>query len=137
MAITEIIEFARERGCDVARRGEAHAIKIDASPLSVEVMVPDDVLEWFVAVSDSTGREIYSEWCDHFPDQGDEDLNAEMTASVRAFISAIRPGCLRVVQPESGPFFTQLEALVDEAWVPIWQPSGRLTGRPPPTTVAS
>jgi len=136
MAITEIIEFARERGCDVARRGEAHAIKIDASPLSVEVLVPDEALEWLVTVRDAGGREIYSEWCDHFPDEGTEDLGAEMASSVRSFISAIRPGCLRVVTPESGPWLVQLEAFLDDSWVPIWEPSGRLTARPPQTTVS-
>jgi hypothetical protein len=134
MAITEIIDFARARGCDVARRDDAHAIKIDASPLSVEVLLPDEALEWFVMVRDAGGREVYSEWCDHFPEQGTEDLDAEMASSVRSFISAIRPGCLRVVKPESGPWTMQLEAFLDETWVPIWEPSGRLTARPPTTT---
>ena len=123
MTTTEILELAGRLGYAVVSQPDSHAIRVNVAPYSVEVVLPEAVFEWFVTVRDANGHELFSDWCDHY-DAPDAELDAERTSAVGAFLRALEPGCLRVIEPEAGSARPSLEVRIDGSWVSVWDIGG-------------
>lgn len=120
MSRDHIIDYARTRGLVVVRRTDAHSIVTDAAPYRVEVVVPDAVLEWQVAVADANGHEVFTDWCEHYETDSAQNVEADMAAEIVGFLSLIRPGTVRVHASSTRNEPARLEVLHDGTWTDPW-----------------
>jgi hypothetical protein len=97
------------------------------SDLVFEVVVPHDVLEWFISIRDPAGRELWSDWMDYagYIPSAVEDRSAlalEMERDIEWFVSTpiaaedvrITRGRLMLVWRRSGA-----EWCIDGRWQPV------------------
>ena len=85
----------------VNEAGEAWALLV-AKPegLSFEIVVPHDVLEWFVTVRNAHS-EIWSDWADYYPIAGETtaQLKQDMAADIEWFVTNLMAAPLRYAVP--------------------------------------
>lgn len=98
----------------VHRSGEAHSIVLSRPDISVAITIPDEVLEWFVEVT-QLDQVIATDWCDYvgYDDTPPPDLGRDMANDIDRFVKSLL-GCeLRVSSVGKKSI---LEGLVDGGW---------------------
>jgi len=115
-----IAELAHALGHGVAHDGEAYRITIVADPYTLELLVPETVLEWYVGIRDAAGLEIFSHWCDHYG-ADPAPLSSERESLLAGILRAAGPGRVRVLPSESALRPARVEVLSGELWQNLWE----------------
>jgi len=70
---------------------------ISPNGLKVLIFIPHDIFEWFINITDESGKKMYSNWIDHYGDNN-ENLTIEMKESVEQFILLVAKNPIRIVE---------------------------------------
>ena len=82
---------------------------------NVEIIVPKDVLEWSVTVTDAHGHHLWTDWNEHYAlaRETRDQLAAEMARDIQAFIDRVVARSFRTEVTECG---TDVEWLIEGSW---------------------
>ena len=110
MKIGKILaDYSSNPNVTISKQRDATVLTLTKEPnLSIEVAVPENVLEWVVTVKDSkTGREILSDWMDHYSlkDETQEQLESERLEEIMSFLKAIVDSSLRLTELKKRRWF--------------------------------
>lgn len=113
-----IQQYAGVPGVSLAAKGKAAELVVLRNDVEVRVLVPENVLEWFVDVEQRGSGSRVSDWCDYegyggSPTPALEDCMAE---DVAAFVNQLIERELRYVLDENRPTRGRLEWYVDGQW---------------------
>ena len=120
--ISDLSRFIDERGVTISQTPGHVRLSIARSNVSIAVLVPRGVLEWWVEVSTADGPKV-EDWCDYagYEDSPERELAEEMRADVLRFIenALVRPFRLasngRALEWHVGENWTQAVPLVADA----------------------
>ncbi len=105
-------------GTQVSEKEHAWEISVQKqNDLEFEVVVPREVLEWFVTAKTNSGLDnIWSDWVDYYETNGEtaDALRSEMSTDVDHFLSALSDSDVRVIERLGEP--VRLEWKRDEHW---------------------
>ncbi|MEM9403486.1 MAG: hypothetical protein AAGA44_13490 [Pseudomonadota bacterium] len=116
-----IDKYRREADVSVLRSGEAHVVALVRDSVSVDVIVPDNVLEWFVRVH-QTGKLVAQDWCDYcgYDQTPIAESSRDMANDVDQFLKLVVESELRIKQREKtwilGRTKPVLQALYGGSW---------------------
>ena len=114
----DLYKHYRERnGLTTHQKGEAKAYEVARSGISVEVTVPDEVLEWYVSVKQG-GEERTSDWCDYagYDDTPIVELARSMVDDISRFLELLLSSKIRIDSTGKRP---TLDGFVNGEWIRI------------------
>lgn len=94
---------------------DATVLVIGVKDATLELTVPDGVLEWSVTLRDSDGLEVLSDWMDHYGGPQAE-LELEMREEICSFVESVFGTATRLRMTPHGQ---TLEVEHDGVWAPI------------------
>ena len=116
--LEELERIARELGALPSRDEDALKLPVPAADgWTCEITVPFGIREWFVSVRDADGREVATDWTEHYGLDGETD--AELDQEMRFEV-------VRVMELVAGARFvveegrTELAILVDGVSVSVF-----------------
>ncbi len=117
-AFHRLRQFEGRPGVFVAPKGEALEVKLVRGDIEVRVVVPEEVLEWFVDVERRASRSRASDWCDYegYDDTAVSELEKDMAEEVAAFVNQLMERNLRFDEDKKHSTRGVLEWLVDGQW---------------------
>lgn len=62
----------------------------------IQITLPDNIFEWFIAVLDLNGQKLVSTWVDHYGDTN-ENLKTEMKTEIENFIKTVSTFKTRII----------------------------------------
>jgi hypothetical protein len=101
--------------------------------VELEILVPRDVLEWFITARDASGAEVWSDWVDYtgYVPKREENLDqlaSDMRRDVEEFVKRlVAADDFRVTTKADRISFGRFRSNLDEAewridgqWQPVW-----------------
>jgi hypothetical protein len=122
-----IADYSSNPNVTISKQPDATVLTLTKEPnLSIEVAVPESVLEWVVTVKDSkTGRVILSDWMDHYSvkDETKEQLESERLEEIMSFLKAIVDSSLRLTELKKRRWFlwTKSTPVLEVRTADTWQ----------------
>lgn len=98
-----ILQLKRTPGVTVEDQADCWRLSISKpADLIFEVIVPHDVLEWFVTVR-REGAELWSDWMDYYAIDAhpSKDLDSAMANDIEYFVKTLASRTVRVVESRS------------------------------------
>jgi hypothetical protein len=98
--IADLSRFVDERGITLSEKTGHVELSIVRAEISVSVLVPKLVLEWWVEVNDASSGNKVVDWCDYagYDASTERELSEDMRADVMRFVENVVARPLRVVQ---------------------------------------
>lgn len=99
---------------EVVEQAGASKLVLSKAPRFVfEIVVPANVLEWFVAAKDSNGVELWSDWADYYPLKSEtrEELQSQMADDIERFAAVLVSSDVRKT--------SVMEWMRDDVWCQI------------------
>ena len=97
--ISDVSRFIDERGVTMSETPGHVELKMVRSDVSVSVLIPRAVLEWWVEVNDTSSGKKVVDWCDYagYDASTERELSENMRTDVLRFIENVVARPLRVV----------------------------------------
>ncbi|MFT3807990.1 hypothetical protein [Arenimonas sp.] len=117
-AFHQLRQFDGRPGVSIAAKGAALELKLVRGDVEVRVVVPAEVLEWFVDVEQRPSGSRATDWCDYegYDNRPVSELDEDMAEEVTAFVSRLIERDLRYVGSKNRPDRGVLEWLIDGQW---------------------
>jgi hypothetical protein len=98
--ISDLSRFVDERGITLSETEGHVALSIVRSEVSVSVLIPRLVLEWWVEVNDAASGRKVVDWCDYagYDASTEQELTEDMRTDVMHFVENVVARPLRVVE---------------------------------------
>ena len=98
--IAELSRFVDERGVTMSETAGHIDLKIVRSHVSLSVLIPKAVLEWWVEVNDTSSGKRVVDWCDYagYDASTEQELSQDMKTDVLRFIENVLARPLRIVE---------------------------------------
>jgi hypothetical protein len=121
--ISDLQRFANHPGVTISEAAEDVQLRIERPGLSVSLVIPKSVLEFFVDVHDAGGARLIQDWLDYagYDETPESQLAEEMRAEVLTFIGRLVQRELRLARGgrclewQSGERWVQAVPYVPEA----------------------
>lgn len=97
--ISDLHRFVDERGVTLSEAPGHVKLNIVRSGISLYVLIPRDVLEWWVEVSDTASGAMVEDWCDYagYDATPARALSEDMRSDVLSFVESAVARPLRMV----------------------------------------
>ena len=98
--ISDLSRFVDERGVTMSETTGHVALSIVRHEVTLSVLIPKLVLEWWVEVNDSSSGKKVVDWCDYagYDASTEQELSEDMRTDVLRFIENVVARPLRVAQ---------------------------------------
>jgi hypothetical protein len=98
--ISDLGRFVDERGVTMSETSGHIELNIVRSGVSLSILIPRAVLEWWVEVKDTPSGNKFVDWCDYagYDSSTETELSEDMRTDVLRFIESILARPLRLVE---------------------------------------
>ena len=68
--------------------------------LTFTITLPRNVFEWYADARDTSGRQVWADWADYYPDNNEKpkELRAAMAADIEAFVAQLVASKVRIAE---------------------------------------